>query len=119
MIARANDNCFEKAEATEETQGCERIVPQPIASRTAKAETYIWGMLPDEEQPFFARNESAEQFAYDGSNFDAEDLVYFDTRHFDPTPGQFLSTDPIEHDTENHYRYTAPNPTNHTDPTGL
>ena len=120
MIARANDNCFERIEAAEETQECERIVPQPVASRTAEPATYIWGMMPDENQPFFVQDESAEQFMFGGGNFDPDiPLMYFETRHFDPTSGQFMSTDPIEHDTANHYRYVAPNPTNHTDPTGL
>jgi len=123
MIARANDNCFEKVEGTEETQESERIVPQFVASRTTEPDTYIWGMMPDEGQPFFVRDEHVEQILFDGSKFHPDmPLHYNDKRHRDLDAVQFLSTEPPECNIAEHgnyYRHVAANPTNHVDPSGL
>ena len=72
-----------------------------------------------EGRQLFAED-AAERFVFSAVDFDADTpLMHDDKRAFDPNTGQFLSTDPVEHDTENAYRYAAPNPTNCVDPTGL
>jgi RHS repeat-associated protein len=72
------------------------------------------------ERRLFAAEQVANQFAFKSEDFDPYmPLTCFDARHHDPTVGQFLATDPIEHDSHNVYRHVNPNTQNCTDPTGL
>lgn len=45
--------------------------------------------------------------------------TYLRARYYDPTTGQFLTRDPLEHTTGDPYNYAANNPTSYNDPTGL
>ena len=57
---------------------------------------------------------------YAGEYTDAETgFTYLRARHYDPTTGQFLTRDPLEHATGDPHGYAANNPLNFTDPTGL
>jgi len=64
-------------------------------------------------------------FTYTGREFDSESgLLYYRARYMDPRIGRFLQEDPnpgiiIKPQTLNRYPYTANNPINFTDPTGL
>ena len=46
-------------------------------------------------------------------------FTYLRARYYDPTTGQFLTRDPLEHTTGDPYGYAAGNPSSYTDPTGL
>jgi RHS repeat-associated protein len=57
---------------------------------------------------------------YTGAYEDAESgLIYLVNRYYDPATGQFLSVDAALSLTHEPYSYTADNPVNQTDPTGL
>jgi len=59
-------------------------------------------------------------FGFCGQYRDAEDgFIYLRARYYDPATGQFLSLDPAVSSTREPYAYTAQNPVNGTDPTGL
>jgi len=65
------------------------------------------------------RTTDANQFLYDGHDFDPEvGLQYNRARHFDPTVGRWITQDPIgyEADDANEYRYVGNAPCNDTDP---
>ena len=47
------------------------------------------------------------------------DLYYYRNRYYNPSTGRFLTTDPVEHDFENTYRYVDNDPVNFVDPSGL
>ena len=46
-------------------------------------------------------------------------LIYLRAREYDPATGQFLSVDPLAPITEAPYTYTADNPLNGVDPSGM
>lgn len=46
-------------------------------------------------------------------------LIYLHARYYDPTTGQFMSSDPLEAITQQPYSYANDDPINGTDPTGL
>lgn len=46
-------------------------------------------------------------------------LIYLDNRYYDPTTGQFITSDPLEAVTQQPYAYAGDDPINETDPTGL
>ena len=94
MIARMNDESFEGGESVEH-------------------EVEVFG----EVRRLFAEH-TAERFAFTSRDDDPEIGLYYDQRAYDPNTGQFMSTDPVEYDTENAYRCAATNPTNCVDPTG-
>src|SRR5580693_7908837 len=60
-------------------------------------------------------------FQYTGRDFDPEtSLRYYRARYYDPTPGRFLSEDPIRFDGDpNFYRYVSNSSPNKVDPSGL
>jgi len=59
-------------------------------------------------------------FLFTGQYRDAETgFYYLRSRYYDPTTGQFLSRDPMVAMTLSPYAYTAGNPLNSTDPSGL
>ena len=59
-------------------------------------------------------------FTFAGQYQDPESgLLYLSARYYDPSTGQFLSRDPIAGVTRQPYSYTADNPLNARDPSGL
>ena len=116
MIARMNDECFENGESVQRE---EEVFGE---GRTAARETTAFALQPrtlGELSCLFAED-AAERFVFNAEEFDADTpLFYYDQRWHDPNTGQFMSSEPIEHDTENAYRYVDTNPTNCVDPTGL
>jgi RHS repeat-associated protein len=58
---------------------------------------------------------------YTAPEFDSEtSLCYYRARYYDPSPGRFISEDPIRFKGGiNFYEYTLSNPVNLSDPTGL
>jgi RHS repeat-associated protein len=58
-------------------------------------------------------------FEFDGEYADATGLDYLVHRYYDPLSGQFMSVDPDLVETGEPYVYTADDPTNNTDPSGL
>jgi RHS repeat-associated protein len=58
-------------------------------------------------------------FGFQGSYSDATGLIYLVDRYYDPSTAQFLSIDPDVAETGQPYAYTADDPLNKTDPTGL
>jgi RHS repeat-associated protein len=56
-------------------------------------------------------------FEYTGEPLDQNDLLHLRARYYDPALGTFVSLDPLE--TVNRYGYTAGDPINHIDNTGL
>jgi RHS repeat-associated protein len=57
---------------------------------------------------------------YDGQYTNADtELIYLRARSYDPATAQFLSVDPLEPLTREPYAYTADNPANNVDPSGL
>ena len=59
-------------------------------------------------------------FGYAGQYTDAETgFQYLRARSYDPATGQFLTRDPLANLTNMPYAYTADNPLNGTDPSGL
>ena len=98
MIARVNDESFEKIESVER-------------------EVETFGELRRS-----TTEDAIELCAFKGKDFDAvTPLYYYDTRWHDPQTGQFLDTDPVgyEEDQLNVYRYVGTNATNRVDPSGL
>jgi RHS repeat-associated protein len=63
----------------------------------------------------------AAGYSYTGREWDEETALHFyRARHYEPTLGRFLSSDPIGFDGGlNFYAYVLANPTNWTDPFGL
>jgi RHS repeat-associated protein len=61
----------------------------------------------------------ADQFLYDGHDFDPEvDLQYNRARHYDPESGRWLNVEPVGYeDAANLYRYVGNAPCNVSDPT--
>jgi RHS repeat-associated protein len=58
--------------------------------------------------------------AYAGQYWDWEaGFYYLRARYYDPSTAQFISRDPMVATTRQPYAYTADNPLNHTDPSGL
>lgn len=63
---------------------------------------------------------TAPAFGYAGQVLDSESgLVYLRARYYDPSTGQFTTRDPAVAQTREPYAYTADNPLNHIDLTGL
>ncbi|MHB8509715.1 MAG: RHS repeat-associated core domain-containing protein [Candidatus Dormibacteria bacterium] len=59
-------------------------------------------------------------FGFAGSIADAESgLIYLRARYYDPATAQFISRDPLVAKTRDPYAYTADNPINRSDPSGL
>lgn len=59
-------------------------------------------------------------FGFAGQYTDGESgLTYLRARYYDPTTGQFLTRDPLAAITGSPYGYTAGNPLNGTDPSGM
>jgi RHS repeat-associated protein len=57
---------------------------------------------------------------YDGQYIDAETgFQYLRARYYDPATGQFITVDPVYRATLEHYNYSADNPLNLADPSGL
>jgi RHS repeat-associated protein len=57
---------------------------------------------------------------YDGQYTNSDTgLIYLRAREYDPATAQFLSVDPLDAFTGEPYSYTADNPVNFDDPTGL
>jgi RHS repeat-associated protein len=54
-----------------------------------------------------------------GQYTDPTGLIYLRARYYDPSTGQFLTIDPDVDSTRTPYAYTAGNPLNATDPSGL
>jgi RHS repeat-associated protein len=50
---------------------------------------------------------------------DESGLTYLRARYYDPSSGDFLNRDPIEHITRSPYAYVNGNPLNYSDPSGL
>jgi len=63
---------------------------------------------------------STPQFGYTGREPDANGLIYYRARYYDPTIGRFTQRDPSGFaDGINQYAYVGNSPTNFTDPLGL
>jgi RHS repeat-associated protein len=58
-------------------------------------------------------------FGYAGGYTDPTGLIYLIHRYYDPTTGQFTSTDPSLATTLQPYAYASGDPIDNTDPTGL
>jgi RHS repeat-associated protein len=58
-------------------------------------------------------------FRFEGGYTDSAGLVYLIHRYYDSTTGQFLSVDPLVRETGTPYEYTAGDPVNASDPSGL
>jgi RHS repeat-associated protein len=59
-------------------------------------------------------------YSYAGEYHDTDtNLTYLRARDYDPTTGSFLTRDPLENITNSPYAYTAGNPLQQSDPTGL
>ncbi|MCI0711835.1 MAG: RHS repeat-associated core domain-containing protein [Chloroflexi bacterium] len=83
--------------------------------------TYDYNAFGDFYQP----GNRTTKFAYTGQQYDAATGLYFlRARYYDPAIGRFLSQDPYPVNTVNpvelnRYVYTANNPVNFSDPSGL
>ena len=58
-------------------------------------------------------------FGFAGGYTDPGGLIYLLNRYYDPSTGQFISTDPALAQTNEPYAYGNDNPVSNTDPTGL
>ncbi|MBN1123604.1 MAG: RHS repeat-associated core domain-containing protein [Sedimentisphaerales bacterium] len=77
----------------------------------------VYGQPLQDSLPSMAGN----PYLFTGRRYDPEvGLCYFRARHYDPSTGRFLQTDPIDYaDSMNLYEYVLSNPTNWLDPYGL
>jgi RHS repeat-associated protein len=63
---------------------------------------------------------ASTDLGYDGQYADSESgLYYLRARYYDPTTAQFLTVDPMVAKTMSPYGYTAGNPLNSSDPSGM
>jgi RHS repeat-associated protein len=58
-------------------------------------------------------------FGFMGEQHDTTGLIYLRSRYYDPSVGQFISTDPLTRITLDPYGYAGTNPIQITDPLGL
>lgn len=56
--------------------------------------------LPPDELFCAEELDEGSPFAFDGSNLDPASLTCHQIRHYDPTPGQWLSEEPIGHESD-------------------
>ncbi|MVF25038.1 RHS repeat-associated core domain-containing protein [Methylocaldum sp. BRCS4] len=68
----------------------------------------------------FAGSGTVPTYGYTGREPDANGLVYYRARYYDPSIGRFTQRDPVGYlDGINRYAYMGNNPVNFTDPNGL
>jgi RHS repeat-associated protein len=77
--------------------------------------TFTW----DTNQPIPQVLDDATSYYGQGYTDPATGLIYLLNRYYDPTSGQFMSVDPDVAMTGQPYTYTADDPMNESDPTGL
>ncbi|MCI0711833.1 MAG: hypothetical protein L0154_16880, partial [Chloroflexi bacterium] len=104
---------------THDAQGTSRGMLS--ATGASLLESYDYNAFGDFYQP----STMTTKFAYTGQQYDAATGLYFlRARYYDPAIGRFLSQDPYPVNTGNpvelnRYVYTANNPVNFSDPSGL